>query len=389
MLVTAEVALSLVLLAAAGLMIESFRRVNREDLGFHPNHVLGLEVFLPPDHYPDNHPQIRTLFVNNVLDGLRRLPGVQQVAATNFLPLTGFWGTTDFMVEGQLARSNAEKPQADNRLVTPGYFSAMGIALLGGRDFSEFDRSGSEPVAIINSTLAQRYFGRNDPLGKVLELEDSGHRERWHIVGLVSDVKAFGPEQVSHADLYRPLRQASFPLLSFVVRTSGDPGGLLNSAKQAVWNVDKRQPIFDAMPLSVLAAQSVTLRRVSTIMLASFAILALVLAAVGLYGVMAYSVVQRTHEIGIRMTLGARQDDVLRLIMHNAMKLVLIGETVGLVAALALTHAATGLLYGVSSSNPTTLVIAVSLLMLVAVIASYIPARRAAKLDPMVALRYE
>jgi len=389
MLITAEVALSLVLLMAAGLMIESFQRVNREDLGFHANHVLGLEVFLPRDRYPDNDPQIRTMFVNNVLDSLRRLPGVRQVAAINFLPLTGFRGTTDFMVKGQSARSNAEKPQADNRLVTPGYFSAMGIALLRGRDFTKFDRSGAEQVAIINSTLAQRYFGRSDPLGKVLELDDSGRPKRWRIVGLVSDVKAFGPEQVSHADLYRPLPQKSFPLLSFVVRTSGDPGGLLNSAKQAVWNVDRSQPIFDAMPLSVLAAQSVTLRRVSMIMLACFAILALILAAVGLYGVMAYSVVQRTHEIGIRMALGARQDEVLRLIMHNAMKLVLIGEIVGLITALALAHAATGLLYKVSSSDPSTLVIAVSLLMLVAVTASYIPARRAAKLDPMAALRYE
>lgn len=388
-LVTAEVALSLVLLMCAGLMVESFRRVYRENLGFRPDHVLGIEVFLPPNRYPDTNLEKRSTFVNSVLDGLRKLPGVEQVAATNYLPLTGFWGMTDFLVEGQSVRSNAEKPQADNRLVTPGYFSSMGIALLRGRDISDFDRAGSEEVAIINSTLARRYFGRDDPIGKVLQLGDAGQLERWHVVGVVSDVKAFGPEQVPHSDLYRPLGQVSFPLLGFVVRTTGDPASLLNSAKQAVWNVDRDQPILDAMPLSVLAAQSVTLRRVTTIILGSFATLALILAAIGMYGLMAYSVAQRTHEIGIRMAMGARQDDVLRMIVRNGMKLAVLGEIVGLVIALVVAHAAAGLLYGVSSNDPATLMLAIALLTLVAFSASYLPARRAAKVDPIVALRYE
>ena len=388
-LVSAEIALSLVLLTAAGLMIESFRRVYREDLGFRPDRVLGLEVFLPPNRYPDAQPQKRAAFVNSVLDGLKVLPGVRQVAATNFLPLTGFWGTTDFLVEGQSVRSSAEKPQADNRLVTPGYFSAMGIAMLRGRDFTDLDRSGSEQVAIINSTVARRYFGAENPLGQVLQIGDAAHPDRWRVVGLISDVKAFGPEQAAHADLYRPLAQIPFPLLSFVVRTSGDPGVLLNSPKQAIWSADRDQPIFDAMPLSLLAAQSVTLRRVSTIMITSFAMLALILAAVGLYGVMAYAVVQRTHEIGIRMALGARQEDVLRLVVRNGMKLALIGEVVGLIVALALTRAASGLLYGVSPSDAKTVVVAIGVLTLVALSASYIPARRTAKVDPTGALRYE
>ncbi len=388
-LVSAEVALSFVLLIGAGLMLESFQRVYHEDLGFRPDHLLGLEVFLPHNRYPDIDPQKRTAFVNNVLNGLKRLPGVEQVAVTNYLPLTGFWGIRDFLVEGQSPRSEADKPQADNRLVTPGYFSTMGIRLLRGRDITDFDRSGSEQVAVVNSTLARRYFGGEDPVGKVLEIDNSGQLERWHIVGLVSDVRAFGPEEEPHADLYRPLAQVSFPLLAFVVRTSGDPGALLNAARQAVWSVDKEQPVWDAMPVSVLAAQSVTLRRVSSILLAGFAVLALILAAVGLYGVMAYAVVQRTQEIGIRLALGARQDAVLRLILSNAIKLVLAGEIVGLTVALALIQAAKGLLYGVSASDPRAYVIAFGLLTLVAIAASYIPARRAARVDPMVALRYE
>jgi putative ABC transport system permease protein len=370
-------------------MLESFRHVYRQDLGFHPDHVLGLEVFLPRTQYPASDPEKRIKFVRDVVDGLKRLPGAESVAVTNFLPLTGFWGTTDFAIEGQLPRSNAEKPTADNRLITPGYFSTMGIALLRGRDFSDSDRSGSEAVAIVNSTLARRYFGSQDPLGKVLQLGEASHPERWRVVGVAADVRAFGPEEAPHADLYRPLAQVPFPLLSFVIRTPGDPGALLNAAKQAVWNVDKDQPVFDAIPLSLLAGQSVALRRTSTIILTAFAVLALLLAAVGLYGVMAYSVAQRTHEIGIRMALGARHADVLRLIVRSAMQLVLIGEAGGVLAALLLARTASGLLYQVSSTDPANLAIATGVLSLVAVIASYLPARRAARVDPMVALRYE
>ena len=388
-LVTAEIALSLILLMGGGLMVESFRHVYRVDLGFRPDRVLGLEVFLPPNRYPEDRPQKQSNFVNNVLDRLNKLPGVQSVAAANFLPLTGFWGTTDFAIEGQPVRALGPKPLADNRRVTPGYFSTMGISLLGGREFTELDRTGSEKVAMVNTTLAHRYFGVEDPIGKVLEIGDSGHPDRWRIVGLVSDVKAFGPEEAAHADIYRPLEQSPSALLGFAVRATGDPSALLKPAEQAVWDVDKDQPIFDAMPMGVLAAQSVTLRRTSTILLASFAILAVVLAAIGLYGVMAYSVVQRTHEIGLRIALGALHSDVLRLVIRQAMWLVVIGEGIGVIAALLLTHAAAGLLYGVSPGDPWTVAVAMAVLTLVALVAAYVPARRAAKVDPMVALRYE
>jgi len=386
-LVAAEIALSLVLVAAGGLMIESFRRVYHQDLGFRPDPVLALEVFLPRQRYPENDLQKQTQFISGVMDRIRQMPGVDSVATTTFLPLTGFWGTTDFVIEGQPLEKT--KHQADNHLATPGYFSTMGIELLRGRDFTDADRPGSEPVAIINSALARQFFGDADPVDKVLELGDATHPERWRIVGMVGDVRAFGPEQVAHADIYRPLSQVSFPLLAFVVRTSGNPSALLKPAQGAIWSVDKDQPVFDAMPLEVLAAQSVTLRRTSTILLASFAVLALIVAAVGLYGLMAYSVAHRTHEIGIRMALGARRGDVLRMVMRSGMGLVLVGEVIGFAAALILMRVVADLLYGVSPSDPWSLAAAVAVLTLVALLASYIPARRATEVDPMVALRYE
>lgn len=388
-LTVAEVALSLVLLAGAGLMVESFRHVYSEDLGFRPDHLLGLEVFPQPNRYPSAQPQKETEFVNNVIDGLKRLPGIESVAATNYLPLTGFWGTTGFSIEGRAITDRANKPLADKRAASPGYFATMGVRLLEGREFTSADQAGSEPVAIVNSTLAHRYFGSEDPLDKVLVIDDTGPSKKWRIVGVVSDVKAFGPEEETHADLYRPLAEGRSFLLAFVVRTSGDPSALLKPAEQAIWDVDKDQPVFDAMPMTLLAGQSLTLRRTSTITLAGFAVLALVLAAVGLYGVIAYSVTQRAHEIGIRMALGARHRDVLRLMLQGGLRLVLIGEIIGVAATLLLTRLFSSLLVGVSAHDPRVIALTLVALTVVSLLAAYIPARRAAKVDPMVALRYE
>ena len=226
-------------------------------------------------------------------------------------------------------------------------------------------------------------------MNKVLQIDEYPHAERWRIVGEVSDVKSFGPEQLAHAEIYRPLAQDPFPLLAFVVRTNGDPAALLKSAKQAIWDVDKDQPVFDAMPMRELAAQSITLRRTSTILLSAFAALALIVAAVGIYGVIAYSVVRRTHEIGIRMALGAQRNDVLQQILRYGMRLILTGEIVGSGIALLVTQFVSGVLYGVSPRDPWTFSIVVLALTGVALIACYIPARRAMRIDPMVALRYE
>jgi predicted permease len=386
-LVATEIALCLVLLAGAGLMIQSFSNVSHEELGFRPDPLLAVEVFLPPSSYPESQPEKRKTFVDGVLNGIRKLPGVASAAATDFLPLSGFWGTTDFAIEGRPAPNKDQQPFADNRLITPGYFSTMGIHLLRGRDFTDFDKTGSEPVAIVNSALARHYFGNEDPINKVLQLGEPGHIERWRIVGEVADVKAFGPEQEVHADLYRPLAQIPFPLLAFVVQTNGDPAALLKSAERAVWEVDKDQPVFDAMPMRTLAAQSITLRRTSSILLASFAALALMVAIVGLYGLVAYNVLQRTHEVGIRMAVGAHRRDVLRLIVRQGMQVAIVGEIVGFALVLISGRFVGSVLYGVSPFNGWTLAATVLVMSVVSLLASYIPARRATKVDPMVALR--
>ena len=387
LLVAVEISLCLVLLTGAGWMIQSFSNVSHEQLGFHPDPVLALEIFLPPSSYPESRPEKRTNFVADVLDGIHKLPGVASAAATNFLPLSGFWGTTDFAIEGGPAPNKDQHPLADNRLVTPNYFSTMGIHMLRGRDFTKFDKAGAELVAIVNATLARRYFGDDDPINKVLQLGDPGHVQRWRIVGEVGDVKAFGPEEAVHADLYRPLAQLPFPLLAFVIRTNGDSGTLLRSAQGAVWDVDKSQPVFDAMPMRTLAAQSMTLRRTSAILLVNFAVLALAVAIVGLYGLVAYNVLQRTHEMGIRMAVGAHRRDVLGLIVRQGMQVAAVGEAIGLAIAFLSRHFVSAVLYGVGPSDRWALAIAAMVMTLVALLASYIPARQATRVDPMVALR--
>jgi predicted permease len=388
-LVTAEFTLSLILLTGAGLFVKSFRVVAGGDLGFRPDHLLALEVFLPPNRYPEIQPETRQAFVSGVLSRLQSQPGVQSAAATNFLPLTGFWGTQVFLIEGHALPKAGVKPSADNRLITPEYFSTMEISLLRGREFADSDRMGSEKVVIINSALAERYLSGEDPVGKSLDLGSAEHPDRWRIVGVVSDVKAFGPDQPVHADLYRPLSQVPFPLLAFALRTTGDPSALLKSSEQVIWEVDKDQPVFDAFPVSKLAAQSVTLRRASAFLLTGFSALALVLTAVGLYGITAYMVAQRTQEIGVRMALGARRGDVLRLILGQGTRMVLLGEVLGVVGAFALARLISSLLYGVQASDPFVFVSVGVVLAVVALTACYIPASRAAETDPMAALRYE
>ncbi|MHB8640711.1 MAG: ADOP family duplicated permease [Candidatus Acidiferrales bacterium] len=388
-LVVAQIASSLVLLAGAGLLIESFERVAHANLGFQPDHVLGVEVFLASNRYPRNQPDKKRAFVRDVLQRMKSLPGVRSAGAVSTLPLTGFWGETNFLVEGQARPKLGETPDADNRFVTPGYFSTMRIPLLRGRSFTGVDRDGTLRVAIVDETLARRYLGGKDPVGKRLNLGTPEKPEWWQVVGEVGNVKAFGLERPGLPTLYRPFAQLPVGLIAFTIRTEGDPAALLKSAEQAVWDVDEDQPVFQALPMSALAAQSVALRRVSTLLLAGFAMLALALAAVGIYGVMAYSVAQRTHEIGVRMALGAQQDDVLKMVVGQGIKLILLGAGIGIVAALALTRLMAALLFGVTATDPATFLGVTILLVVVALLACYIPARRAMKVDPMSALRYE
>ncbi|HME56693.1 MAG TPA: FtsX-like permease family protein, partial [Terracidiphilus sp.] len=294
-----------------------------------------------------------------------------------------------FTVAGRPRPLPGREPQADDRVVTPDYFSTMGISLIAGRVFSDADREGAVKVAAINQTLARRFFPGEDPVGKQLELGENDHPDLWQIVGVVGDVKSFGLEKETHADLYRPFDQAPFPLIAFALRTEPEPGSLANAFKRAVWSVDKDQPIFKLVTMEELARESVTLRRVSVILLVAFALLALTLAALGIYGVISYSVAQRTHEIVIRMALGAGRPEVLRLIMREGFQLALVGVALGLAGAAVLARLLASLLYGVRPGDLSTFAGVTILLAVVTLLATYIPARRATRVDPMVALRHE
>jgi putative ABC transport system permease protein len=387
--VISEIALSLILLTAAGLVVASFKRVIDADLGFQPDHLLSLEVFLPPNRYPRTDAQKTRVFVDNVVRKLNALPGVKSAGATNFLPLTGFWGTSNFLLRGQAPPKAGQEPEADNRIMTPGYVKSMGIPLLRGRNFTDDDRTGSQQVAIINQTFAEQFFKGKDPVGEELNLGAADKPDWWRIVGVAGDVKAFGQDQPTHADIYRPFDQQPFPIVAFTLRTETDPASTIRIAEQALWSVDPEMPVFKAIPMDRLANQSLAVRRASSVLVSAFAVLALVLACIGIYGVMAYAVTQRTQEIGVRMALGARRADVLRLIMSFGLRLTFIGVLLGLIGALLSTRLLTSLLFEVSTTNPLVFTLPAVLLIAVTVLAAYLPARRAASIDPMRALRAE
>jgi predicted permease len=387
-IVIGEIALSLMLLAAAGLVLTSFRKVIDTDLGFQADHLLSLEVFLPHDRYPSDS-QARRGFVEQVVNKLNTMPGVKSAAATNFLPLSGFWGTTAFLLRGQAPPQGGEGPKADNRVMTPQYLRTMNIPLLRGRTFTDADRAGGLQVALINQTMARQVFKDRDPVGEELNLGTADKPDWWRLVGVTGDVKAFGQDQPTHAEIYRPFDQYPFPLIAFTLRTETDPASMVQAAEQTLWSIDPNLPVFKAIPVDLLAHQTLGVRRASSVLISSVAFLALILSCIGIYGVMAYTVTQRTQEIGVRMALGAQRKDVLRMIMGFGIRLMCAGVMIGLAGAFASSHFLASLLYGVKPSDPLTL-IAVSLLFVaVILLASFVPARRAANVDPIVALRYD
>ena len=388
-IVISEVAISLILLTAAGLVVTSFQRVMNSDLGFQSDHVLALQVFLPLDRYPRTDQEKRRALVNEAINKMSAVPGVKSAGATNFLPLIGFWGTTNFLLHGQVPPKDGQLPEADNRVMTQGYMQTMDIPLFRGRAFTDADRNGSAQVAMINQAFARQYFKDKDPTGEELNLGTVDKPDWWRIVGVSGDVKSFGQDQPTHADIYRPFDQDPFPLVAFVLRADTDPASMIKPAEQALWSVDPELPVFKAIPMDSLANQSLALRRASSVLIAGFAILALVLACIGIYGVMAYAVTQRTQEIGVRMALGAGRSDVLRLILSLGFRLILIGVAIGLAVALATTRLLTSLLFETTPLNPVIFSLAAALLVAIAILASYLPARRAASIDPINALRTE
>jgi putative ABC transport system permease protein len=388
-IVVAELALSLTLLTAAGLVVASFQRVAGANLGFQPQHVLSLQIFLSPDRYGSRNPGKKSAFVAEVVRRMSALPGVQAAGATNYLPLSGFGGTTDFLLRGQGQARAGQAPSADNRVITPAYLRTMGIPLLRGRALTEADRTGAAQVAMINQTLARQYFRDRDPVGEELNLGTGEKPDWWRIVGVTGDVRALGQDQPIHPDIYTDFDQQPDSIVAFVVRTAADPAAMVKTAERTLWSVDPDLPVFRAISMDALASQTLALRRASSLLISGFAVLALVLASIGIYGVMAYSVAQRTQEIGVRMALGAERADVLRLVIRLGCQLTLTGVVIGLAGALASTRLLASLLYEVSAMNPLIFSLTAALLAAVGILASYLPARRAASIDPIQALRTE
>jgi putative ABC transport system permease protein len=348
-----------------------------------------MQVSLPASKYGEL-PQ-RAAFTRQMLERVRALPGVKSAGTTTILPMSGNNSSGSFQIEGRQVPQGESSPHGDRWMVSTDYFQTLQIPLVRGRYFDEHDRAEGAQVAIVGEALARKYWPNEDPIGKRITFEGGAQQPRWReIVGVVGHVKHNGLEAESRAQYYVPYDQRpTSPTLYLAVRTGGDPSGLAASVRDAIRSVDKDLPVFRVMAMERLVSDSLAQRRFAMFLFGVFAALALVLAVVGLYGVMSYMVTQRTHEIGLRMALGAQARDILRMVVGQGMLLVVVGLVLGLIGAFALTHLMSSLLYGVSASDPLTYVAIALLLAAVAFLASYIPARRAMRVDPMVALRYE
>jgi putative ABC transport system permease protein len=386
LLVVAETALALVLLAGAGLMLRSLLRLQAIDPGFDPRHVLAVHVELPDARYPDE--RRRADFFRAALERLASLPGAQAAGAVFPLPMGGDRLIFSFGIEGRPV-AEADRPSAGYYVVSPDYFRAMGIHLMSGRAFTERDREGAPRVAIINATMARQFWPGEDPVGRRIVI-DNGPQDLWReIVGVVQDVKHTELEGDSVAQMYEPYPQAPLPLMTLTVRAAGAPEGLAEAARRAILALDKDQPVSRTATMDRLLAESIARPRYSLLLLGVFAGVALLLATVGIYGLLSHSVTQRTREIGIRMALGARRGQVLVLVIANGMRLALLGIGAGLLGAIALTRLMSSLLYRVSPTDPATLAAVALLLAGAALLACLVPARRATRVDPMGALRCE
>lgn len=390
LLVVVEVALSLVLLIGAGLLIKSFLRLRNVDLGFDQHNLLTMEIALPPSKYADSQKQVA--FFQQALEAVKSMPGVQQVAAISDMPLLG-GNSTIFQVEGRPVVNQGEKPLTEYRLISADYFQAMSIPLLEGRFFTERDNKAASGVVIINQTLAKRFFPGQDPVGKRLGLSDpSDWRE---IVGVVRDVRDYGPDTEPNPECYMPFLQnapdyiaGTTSSMALIVHAAV-PMSLTSAVRHQIHTLDKDQPINNLRTMEDLLAETVAQRRFNMLLLSIFASLALLLAAVGVYGVINYSVTQRTHEFGVRMALGAEPRDVIKLVLSQGMKLAATGIVLGLVVAFAITRTLSSLLYGVTATDPAVFLLVSLLMAAIALLASYHPARKATKLDPVTALGTE
>jgi putative ABC transport system permease protein len=387
--VVVELAVALILLIGAGLLVKTFSVLRSVEPGFKPDHLLTMRVELPEARYKDVDKQTR--FRTQTLAAVNSLPGVK-AAMVSELPLSGDSLNHNFVIDGRPPIAPGDEPSLETRSVIGDYFQSMGIPLKSGRDFASQDFIEKAPlVGIANDALVRQYFPNEDPLGQRIRWARNPQVEWITIVGVVGDVKHFGLDLPEEPGLYSPYTQAPpwKRWTSLVVRTQSDPTSMAGAVKQQVWKIDPQLPLTKVETMDEVASGSFAARRFNMSLLVIFAGLALVLAAVGIYGVMSYAVTQRTQEIGIRMALGARAVDVLRLIIRNGMTLISIGVVLGLAGAFALTRLLATLLFGVGPTDKLTFATVCAVLIFVALLACYIPARRATKVDPLVALRYE
>jgi putative ABC transport system permease protein len=395
-LVVAEVALSLMLLLGAGLLIKSFWRLQQVDTGFRAEQLLTLRLFPPASAYPND--QQVAAFYEKLLERVRALPGVKDAAVTDGVPLGDWSGGTMLEVEGQLPKPGGHNT-AGWHVVSPEFFRTLGVRLLRGRLLEDADQEQAMSVAVVNETLARAHWPNEDPLGQRIRLPNGARATTAFltVVGVVADVKNVGLTEAARQEVYVPLRQRTAAIagmgfarqMTLAVSTSVEPLILANAIRQEVAALDRSVPIASVRTMEQIMATFTVQPRFNMILLGIFAAVALVLAAVGIYGVLSYSVTQRTHEIGLRLALGAQQGKVLKLVVRQGMILALLGVAIGLAASFVLTRLLTGLLYGVSATDPLTFIVIALLLTIVALMACWIPARRATKVDPMIALRHE
>ena len=384
-LVIAEVALALVLLSGAGLLIKSFARLQNVNPGFNPRNALTFEVSLPKIQYPDDASVVR--FNNEAQRRVAALPGVQAAGFSTILPLAGTNSDWSFAIEGRPSDNNSPSPDEEKRQVSPDYFRAIETPLIKGRFFSDADSADAPLVIIVNQTFAKKFWPKGDALGKRITFDDPKKNPKWiTIVGIVGDIRHFGLDIDPKPEMYVPFAQSAYSTTIYVVRSNQDARTLLAAIRREIQAIDSAVPLANVRSFETVIAESVAPRRLSVVLLGVFAGVAVLLASVGIYGVMSFLVVQRTHEIGVRMALGAQRSDVLKLVLFRSLKLISVGTIIGLIVALMSTHTLRALLYSVSAFDAMTFVLVTILLGAVALAASYLPAIRATKADPMVVL---
>jgi putative ABC transport system permease protein len=389
LLVIAEVAISLVLLIGAGLLINSFLRLRNVDPGFRAENLLTMKIVLPEPKYEKR--VTRSAFYTDLVQRVQSLPGVRSAAVTTNLPLYRQGNSISVSIEGRPEPPPGQELIVVTRMISPGYFDTMSIPLLKGRQLTDQDTDKSPNATVVSETMARRFWPGEEAVGKRIAVGRARSPEDWiNVIGVVKDVRQMELTAEPAPQMYLSYRQYGFfDAQDLVVKTDVDPASMASTVRKAVWEIDKDQPVSNIRTMETILADSIARQRFSMLLLAIFAAVALVLAAVGIYGVMSYSVAQRTHEIGIRMALGAQTSTVLKLAVGYGFKLVVIGIAIGLIAALALTRVMSTLLFGVTATDPMTFTIISLLLIAVAAIASYIPARRATRVNPIIALRYE